>query len=361
MNVTADADRPQHTHASLHGVAVGLFMLSIATGAAAATISFPLPGGIDSVFGSVTTVTAVQEETLPDIARRYSLGYYDIKLANPGVDTWLPGVGAEIVLPTEFVLPQAARKGIVINIPEMRLYYFTGSRKKGAIEVQTYPIGIGREGRHTPYVTTHIAQKQVRPTWFPPESIRKEHAAEGDPLPERVGPGPDNPLGEYAMRLGLPTYLIHGTNRPWGVGMRVSSGCIRLYPEDIATLYPRVKVGTPVRIVNQPYKVGLRGERLFLEAHPYLDEDAQAFKENLTPVVKMVVASTEERAYEIDWMLARQVIQDAQGVPVEIGRLKPAPVSVAGSETRSARSIRAATAADALNLRLETGLHSATD
>lgn len=358
--MSAPAECPQHARATPHRVAMALFMLSFATGASAATISFPLPDGIDSVFGSVTTVTAAQEETLPDIARRYSLGYYDIKLANPGVDTWLPGVGAEIVLPTEFVLPQSARKGIVINIPEMRLYYFSGSGNKGAIDVQTFPIGIGREGRHTPYVTTHIAQKQVHPTWYPPESIRKEHAAEGDPLPHRVGPGPDNPLGEYAMRLGLPTYLIHGTNRPWGVGMRVSSGCIRLYPEDIATLYPRVKIGTPVRIVNQPYKVGLRGERLFLEAHPYLDEDAHVFKENLTPVVKMVVASTEERAYEIDWTLARQVIQDAQGVPVEIGRLKPVPVSVAKSTTRPARGSREAQA-EGLNLRLETGLRGASD
>jgi L,D-transpeptidase ErfK/SrfK len=360
MNRSATAACPERPRAALHGVAAALFMLSFATGASAATISFPLPDGIDSVFGSVTTVTATHEETLPDIARRYSLGYYDIKLANPGVDTWLPGVGAEIVLPTEFVLPQAARKGIVINIPEMRLYYFTGSGKKGPVEVQTFPIGIGREGRHTPYVATHIAQKQVRPTWYPPESIRKEHAAEGDPLPARVPPGPENPLGEYAMRLGLPTYLIHGTNRPWGVGMRVSSGCIRLYPEDIATLYPRVKIGTPVRIVNQPYKVGLRGERLFLEAHPYLDEDAHVFKENLTPVVKLVVASTEERAYEIDWTLARQVIQDAQGVPVEIGRLKPGPVTVAKSAERPARSGREARG-EGLNLRLETGLRNVSE
>jgi len=337
-----------------------LAMALLAMPASAATIAFPLSDNADSVFGSVTTVTAAQDETLPDIARRYSLGFYDIKLANPGVDTWLPGVGTEVMLPTEFVLPQAARKGIVVNIPEMRLYYFTASAKKGVVEVQTYPIGIGREGRHTPYVTTHVAQKQVKPTWYPPESIRKEHAAEGDPLPARVGPGPDNPLGEYAMRLGLPTYLIHGTNRPWGVGMRVSSGCIRLYPEDIATLYSRVKVGTPVRIVNQPYKVGLRGERLYLEAHPYLEEDMKTFKDNLTPVVQMVVASTDEKAYEIDWLLARQVVQDAQGVPVEIGRLKRAPSALVPAVAGAADA--AATAGgDGLSLRLETGLRNASD
>jgi L,D-transpeptidase ErfK/SrfK len=311
------------------------------------------------VFGSITTISAAPEETLPDIARRYSLGYSDIKLANPGVDTWLPGAGTEVLLPTEFVLPQATRQGIVLNIPEMRLYYFTGSQKGAAPSVLTFPIGIGREGWTTPYASTRVTQKQVRPTWFPPESIRKEHAEKGDPLPARVGPGPDNPLGEYALRLGLPQYLIHGTNKPWGVGMRVSHGCIRLYPEDIATLYPRVKIGTPVRIINQPYKVGLRGERLFLEAHPYLDEDAEAFKDNLTPVVKMVVASTDENAYQIDWQLARQVIQDAQGVPVEIGRLRAAPAGRGPTVAEGEASALSTTGG--LNLRLETGLRNSPD
>jgi L,D-transpeptidase ErfK/SrfK len=342
--------------------AIVILAVAAALGSAeGATIAYPLTGSVDSVFGSITTVSASEDETLVDIARRYSLGYHDIKLANPDVDVWLPGAGTEVILPTEFVLPLAPRQGIVLNIPEMRLYYFTGAQKAGSVEVLTFPIGIGREGRSTPYVNTRVIQKQVRPTWYPPESIRKEHAAEGDPLPTRVPPGPDNPLGEYALRLALPQYLIHGTNRPWGVGMRVSSGCIRLYPEDIATLYARVKVGTPVRIVNQPYKVGLRGERLILEAHPYLEEDTQAFKDNLTPIVKMVVASTEESAYEIDWQLARQVMESAQGVPVEIGRLKTSRSSFASSLAEGPGPAPAVPGSKGLSLRLETGLRNSPD
>jgi L,D-transpeptidase ErfK/SrfK len=337
-------------------------LCSLSGAVPAATIAYPLEEGADSVFGSITTVSASPDETLPDIARRYSLGYYDIKLANPAVDMWLPGAGTEILLPTEFVLPLAAKQGIVLNIPEMRLYYFTGSKRSGKAEVLTFPIGIGREGWATPYVNTRVTQKTEKPVWYPPESIRQEHAAEGRPLPKRVGPGPDNPLGEYAMRLGLPQYLIHGTNKPWGVGMRVSHGCIRLYPEDIATLYPRVRIGTPVRIVNQPYKIGLRGGRLFLEAHPFLDEDAERFKDNLTSVVKMVVASTEENSYDIDWQMARQIIQEAHGVPVEIGRLR-APVPAVAASGAAETLGDAADPADgaSLRLRLETGLRTGQD
>lgn len=329
----------------------------LATAAApAASISYPLGSVGDSVFGSITTVQVNADETLPDIARRYSLGYFDIKLANPEVDTWLPGAGTEIMLPTEFVLPLARHEGIVLNIPEMRLYYFTQSKETGQREVATFPIGIGREGRSTPYVTTRVTAKQVRPAWYPTESIRAEHAAEGRPLPARVAPGPDNPLGEYALRLALPTYLIHGTNKPWGVGMRVSSGCIRLYPEDIEALFKRVPVGTPVRIVNQPYKVGLRGESLYLEAHPYLEEDSDAFHDNLTSVVKMVVAQTDENSYAVDWDLARQVISDARGIPVEIGRLRTAPARLA-----EAAPAPQPPPTRALNLRLETGLGQSAD
>jgi L,D-transpeptidase ErfK/SrfK len=358
MRIPDGMKRGRRLSALMRGATAALGLASMMAGSKAATISYPLHDRVDSVFGSITTVTAASDETLPDIARRYSLGYFDIKLANPGVDTWLPGAGTEILLPTEFVLPQAERRGIVLNIPEMRLYYFT-TPKSGAEDVETFPIGIGREGRSTPFVTTRITQKQVRPTWYPPESIRKEHAAEGNPLPKRVGPGPDNPLGEYALRLGLPQYLIHGTNKPWGVGMRVSAGCIRLYPEDIATLYPRVKIGTPVRIVNQPYKVGLRGERIFLEVHPFLEEDARIFKDNLTPVVKMVVAKTEESAYAVDWQLAQEVVRHAAGVPVEIGRLQKSLLAQPRASVAETKHTEPASSSGrGLNLRLETGLRT---
>ena len=339
------------------GAAFGLASVLTCAAAAAGAVSYPLADSGDSVFGSVTTVRADGRDTLLDIARRYGLGYHDVKLSNPEVDTWLPGSGTEVLLPTEFVLPLGRREGIILNVPEMRLYYFPASKDSGQPQVMTFPVGIGREGWTTPYVSTRVIQKKERPSWYPPESIRAEHAANGDPLPRRVGPGPDNPLGEYAMRLGIPEYLIHGTNKPWGVGMRVSHGCVRLYPEDIKTLYGQVRLGTPVSIVNQPYKVGIRAGRLFLEAHPYLQEDAAQFKDNLTSVVKMVVANTEEGGYEVDWELVRQVVESARGIPVEIGHVRDAarvPLHMAG-ET-------AARAPDgALQLRMEMELGGAAE
>jgi L,D-transpeptidase ErfK/SrfK len=328
----------------------GLLLALLPPGRALA-VSYTLASEEDSVFGSLTTIRTDGEDTLLDVARRYGLGYHDMKLSNPDVDTWLPGEGTEVVLPTEFVLPYGKREGIILNVPEMRLYYFPPRKGSAAPEVLTFPVGIGREGWTTPYVSTRVIQKKERPSWFPPESIRAEHAAMGDPLPRRVGPGPDNPLGEYAMRLGLPDYLIHGTNKPWGVGMRVSHGCVRLYPEDIKELFRQVKVGTPVNIVNQPYKVGLRGGRLFLEAHPYLKEDEAVYKDNLTSVVKLVVANTEEGAYEVDWDLVRAVVENPRGIPVEIGHVRrdEPPLQMATGDDAAPAALR---------LRMETELGS---
>jgi L,D-transpeptidase ErfK/SrfK len=332
---------------------LGLAVMLLPAAALAAAEKFELANIEDSVVGNVRVTRAGPQDTLLDIARRNGLGYYDIKLVNPGVDMWMPDPEAEILLPHEYVLPHAPRKGIVINIPEMRLFYFTGGKGAAPLSVMAFPIGIGREGRSTPYISTRVIQKQVRPTWYPPESIRAEHAAEGRLLPPRVPPGPDNPLGEFALRINPPQYLIHGTNRPWGVGMRVSGGCIRLYPEDIEYLYSMVEVGTPVHIVNQPYKVGQREGNLYLQAFPFLEEDADKFDDNLTSVVRMVVAMTESRAYELDWDLARQTIRQARGVPVRIGRFldAPPPVLAHGAEASSAdRQMQS------LDLRLETDL-----
>ena len=298
---------------------------------AVAAVSYTLDTLDDSLIGEIRKVQAEHEDTLLDIARLNGLGYHGIKLANPDVDTWLPGQGKEIVLPTMFVLPVAPKNGIVLNIPEMRLYYFPKKdAAKERYEVITHPLGIGREGWSTPYIDTEIIQKRTRPNWYPPESIRLEHAEQGDPLPKIVRPGPDNPLGNYALRLGLPEYLIHGTNKPFGIGMRVSHGCIRLYPEDIKSLFKRVKLGTPVHILNQPFKVGRYKDKIYLEAHPYLAEDAEQFEGNLTSVVDMLVEMTGELAYEVDWDLAKSMITERNGIPVEIGRVKKAeePTSI---------------------------------
>ena len=329
---------------------LGTLMLALFSCAGVAA-EYDLPANGDAVVGSVSVITAVSKDTLLDIARENGLGYREIQLANPRVDMWLPGHGMQILLPTKYVLPLAPHTGIVLNIPEMRLYYYPPARPGEARRVITFPLGIGREGWSTPYVNTRIVQKKKDPSWIPTESIREEHAEEGDPLPAVVGPGPDNPLGDYALKLALPSYLIHGTNKPYGIGLRVSHGCIRLYPEDIKTLFAQVPVGTPVHIVNQPYKVGLSNGRFYLEAHPILQEDADKFDHNLTSVVQMVVRLTHNRAYHIDWDLAKAVIGEARGIPVEIGRLGPATLvaeSHAGDKNASSRK--------KLDLRLETDL-----
>ncbi len=310
------------TITSLHGLVLILTIAIIFT-PARATVSFTLENPGDSLMGTVDKIHAEHEDTLPDIARANGLGFQEIKLANPGVDTWLPGEGTEIVLPNLYVLPGTPHVGIVLNIPEMRLYYFPAQETNQLTEVITHPIGVGRQGWSTPYMNTRIIQKKTRPSWYPPESIRKEHAEQGDPLPKRVPPGPKNPLGNYMMRLGMPEYIIHGTNKPFGIGMRVSHGCIRLYPEDIKSLYQQVSLRTPVRIVNQPYKVGTYNGSIYLEAHPYLEEDTELFEGNLTSVVEMLIKVTGKGGYQVDWGLAQSVIAESNGIPVEIGSIKP--------------------------------------
>ena len=284
-------------------------------------VSYELTNSETSIIGQVKTVAADGNITLLDIARAYGLGYQDIKLVNPDVDTWLPRKGQVVKLPSKFVLPNAPRQGIVMNIPEMRLYYYPPPAADGSIIVETYPLGIGRQGWATPYKITRIIAKQERPAWRPPKSILAEHEAAGDPLPELVEPGPDNPLGNYALRLGLPAYLIHGTNQPWGIGMRVSHGCIRLYPEDIAELYSKVEIGTVVNIIDNPFKVGELDGVLYLEAHPPLAESVSAAY--LTQVVRMIINITQENSYTVDWEKIGKVTEKPTGIPVPIGIFIP--------------------------------------
>ena len=272
--------------------------------------------------GIVQITTARQEDTLSDLARRYDLGYEEIVAANPGVDPWLPGEGTRVVLPTQFVLPDAPREGLVLNLAAMRLFYYPGHEGDGPSRVITHPIGIGREGWQTPQGTSRVTEKLVRPAWTVPASIRREHARKGDPLPPVVPPGPDNPLGEFAMRLSLPSYLIHGTNQPWGVGMRVSHGCVRLYPEDIARLFPQVPKGTRVTIVNQPYVAGWRGGQLYLEAHQPLIEDARRWGKSLRPMEQAIAAKTAGPGV-VNWDKARKVALEARGIPIPVSPDSP--------------------------------------
>jgi L,D-transpeptidase ErfK/SrfK len=237
-----------------------------------ATHSFTFDPDRDSVVGEVQVTQAYQEDTLSDIARRFNIGYEEIVRANPDVDPWLPRAGTRIVLPTQFVLPDGPRSGIVINLAALRLYYFPPRKEGEPQTVITHPIGIGMVGWSTPLGATKITGKRENPVWYPPASVRREHAADGDPLPKSVGPGPDNPLGKYALGLGWPSYFIHGTNQPYGVGIRASHGCIRMYPEDIAALYDDIPVGTKVTVVNQPMLYGRRGDQIYLQSFPVFDD-----------------------------------------------------------------------------------------
>ncbi len=273
----------------------------------------------NTVIGSTKIIYADERDTLLDIARNHGFGYQDMKLANVNVDTWLPDDGQEVVLPSQFILPVASMDGIVLNVPEMRLYYYPPKEKGKLQEVFTYPLGVGREGWSTPYIKTIIVEKKVNPNWYPPKSILKEHEEAGDPLPKIVKPGPENPLGNYAMRLGRRDYLIHGTNKPNGIGMRISHGCIRLYPEDIKELFSKVSLKTPVNIINQPYKIGVKNDVIYLEVHPFLDEDKEKYENNLTSVIALIIKISNNRKYQIDMRTAYEAIKNPTGLPIAVG------------------------------------------
>jgi L,D-transpeptidase ErfK/SrfK len=271
---------------------------------------FPLVAGID-VIGDVEIIHTVYEDTFFDIARKYNVGLEDLRRANPGVDYVIPGEGTELIIPSRYVLPDAPRSGIVVNVPEFRLYYFPDGESG---RVMTFPISIGREGWTTPYGTTSVVRKTHLPTWYPPASVRAEHAAMGDPLPAVVPPGPDNPLGKHAIYLGIAGYLIHGTNQPRGLGMRASHGCIRMYPEDVETLFSMVAPGTRVTIVNQPYKLGWGEGGLYMEAHPPLVEESEQW--TITELTRLyVAATTEARRVQLSWDQAETVMAVGAGIP----------------------------------------------
>jgi len=279
--------------------------------------TFTIPDGSD-VIGRTSSISSRYEDTLLDIARRFDLGYNQITLANPDVDPWLPGANTNIILPSQYVLPAAPRQGMVLNLAEMRIYYYPVTKIGEGIKVVSHPVSIGREGRGTPTGATQVVAKIVNPSWRPPISVRAEHAGRGEKLPEVVPPGPDNPLGRYAIRLGWLQYLIHGTNKPYGIGMTVSHGCVRLYPEDIETLFGQVVVGMPVYIVNQPYKAGWHKGVLYLQAYPPLPQRDQHSMQ-LTEAVRAIIAATEGmQGVIIDWEKVIETATQASGIPVPV-------------------------------------------
>lgn len=295
-----------------------IFSLLLAASHSASALTLGLPDRIgDSLVGSppheVKYVAAKQEDTLIDIAVNFKLGQDEIVLANPFVDRWLPREGTQVRIPTSFLLPDAPREGIVINLPEMRFYYYGGDGK-----VTTYAIGIGRVDWKTPLGKTRIVGKTENPSWTPPPSIIAEHLADGDVLQPYYPPGPDNPQGLFAFRLGIPGYLIHSTNKPNGVGMRVSHGCIRMYPADIEQFFPVLKVGTQVNIVNQSIKVGWYHDTLYMQSYPELEESPLSFEQRLHIALDLIEKANGGKMPVIKGSILRTALEKMTGIPVAI-------------------------------------------
>jgi L,D-transpeptidase ErfK/SrfK len=274
--------------------------------------------------GEMEVYRAKYEDTLVHLARKHGLGFVEMRAANPKLDPWIPGEGARVILPMQHILPDAPEKGIVINLAEMRLYYY-GDGKSAPI---SYSIGIGREGLRTPIGETTIQAKKVGPTWTPTDRMRRE-----DPkLPAFVPPGPANPLGTHAMYLGFPQIRIHGTDKPYGIGRRLSSGCIRMYPEGIVDLFPRVPVGTKVTVVDQPVKVGWIDDKMFIEVSPTQDQSLAIEEDGLLKSyeitkqdMKRITAKAGPYAPQIDWQSVREAVRDHAGYPVAVLDIKRKP------------------------------------
>jgi L,D-transpeptidase ErfK/SrfK len=277
---------------------------------------FPVARGED-VIGRMAIVRLKTGDTLPDIARHYSLGINAISAANPGVDVWVPEAGKRVILPLSFILPDAPRKGIVVNLATMRLFHYKVDGT--SLLVTTYPIGVGTSERPTPTGAMQVARKAVRPTWHVPASIAKDHRKKGDILPAAVPPGPENPLGEYALYLSKSGYLIHGTNKPASIGLTATNGCLRLYPENVKMLFDETPVNTPVLIVNQPYLVGQRNGVLYLEAHSPLEESGALELEKIHAKLR---AMEKKAGRGLDWKKIKEVQTAARGVPVPILELR---------------------------------------
>lgn len=288
-----------------------IFLIAWTLSQAAYATIFPAPARGEDIIGDLYSVLIEPGDTMSAIAKRYNVSVKDIQRANPHVDPLKMKVWSEIMVPSAYVLPNVPRRGIVINLAEMRLYYFPPDQNS----VFTAPVGIGREGWATPLGRTRIIEKIEQPTWHVPKSIQEASKKKGIILPDVVPPGPENPLGDYAMRLGKHSYLIHGTNAPITVGQRSSSGCIRMYPWDVDVLFYMVEKGTPVNIINQPIKVGRYKGELYLEVHPTSD----------FPEVEYDIGAYERflrrlnQNYTIQWDYVRQISGQQLGFPRLIG------------------------------------------
>jgi L,D-transpeptidase ErfK/SrfK len=258
-------------------------------------------------------------DTLSDIARSYGQGYTEMRLANPLVDPWLPEGGTEVIIPNLHVVPKGTMVGIVVNVPEMRMYVFGNSTHGNSLGVLTYPVSIGRQEWGTPHGPMTVTGKLVEPSWYPPASILAEHAANDDPLPRVVVAGPENPLGRFALLLSEKGYLIHGTNKPYGIGMRVTHGCLRMYPEHIQTLFASTEIGAEVLIVNQPVKVGADAGILYLEAHPPLKEHRRNFAERYAEAMRLLHRKFNGERIKVRYLEIQKALRLETGIPIPVG------------------------------------------
>ena len=289
------------------------FMLLSSTSVVSLTFPMPKEGNI---IGELQTIAPPSgKKTLGALGQEYGIGLKEISAANPNNDLWQLQTSDHIIIPSLFVLPPGPRTGIVINLSEMRLYYYHPDGET----VSTYPIAVGREGWQTPTTSGIVISKEANPTWYVPKSIQEESMRRNRPLPAVVPPGPQNPLGQYALRLSIPTILIHGTQSAHSIGQRSSHGCIRLLPNDIEALFKGVPVKTPVRIIHEPFKVGFRGNEIYLESHEPLPDHIEESQNQLIDIAKMVSDHIPNGEYNIDWTKSEAIARKASGVPTVIG------------------------------------------
>lgn len=293
---------------------------------AAPALEFSLPTGGDTVVGEAFVVTPTPENTLFDLARYFDTGALDITLSNPQLDPWVPGADRRVIIPTEYILPPKPWRGIVVNIPQRRLFYFPPTVAGRPATVITFPVSIAREGWSTPLGDTRVVGKYRDPAWIVPRSIKTEHEAGGEPFPDYFPPGADNPMGMLAIQTGFRGIFIHGTNKPWGLGLRQSHGCLHLYPEDAVQLFGQVSAGLPVRIENRPLVVGVRHGSVVMARYPTVTEYPD------TPVgletLRARLAALPARAVPpeaLDWSRAKAVLRSGSALPVPLAIGSPLP------------------------------------
>lgn len=306
------------------GMALSTFMLLMSTTALSAT--FNVPPADQSLIGQIEYQKTSSDDSIVKFQKRYDVGFNAIEKANPQINPAKPlPRGDEIKLPTQHLLPNGVREGIVVNLPEMRMYYYL----PGTTKVATYPIGIGRIGKTIPLATATITKKVKDPQWVPTDDIREFNLTQGVVLPQIMPAGPDNPLGPYAIYMSIPTFLIHSTIFPESIGKRASFGCVRMYESDIQDFFPSINPGIPVLIINSPVKVAWQKNRLLMEAHTPLEEHTAEYNATLPGTIAQINQLTKHQDTLVDWQAVAFIEKERDGLPHEIGIVIPENVAAA--------------------------------